>query len=118
MHIGFVAKRCLNLAIGKPVYSSSRVIGDRQESAVDGLKDWRTAPVFAVDTHLHITWVAIDMGMDEVVGSVHIYNYPYGESGCFFSIESSLSNLHRTTSRVHVTIQDICIFCQGKQMLK
>jgi len=50
-------------------------------SAVDGLKDWQTAPVFvAIQGSYGSVWLSIDMGRHAKVGSVHFHNYPYSKS--------------------------------------
>lgn len=99
--IGFVAKSCLNLAIGKRVYVSKMANGSSEQSAVDGLKDWHTAPMFAAyKTKIGETWVAIDMGHRTNVGSVHFHNYPHGKSGCVITL--SPYYLHSSSTRDYV----------------
>ncbi|KAI0220799.1 hypothetical protein LSAT2_027728 [Lamellibrachia satsuma] len=67
------SKRCLNLALGKQVTTNAR--GGPVEMAVDGWKDAYFTKSLCLEVNGENTWMSIDMGQEETIGFVHIYNH-------------------------------------------
>ena len=66
-------KTCRNLALGKSMIPDTQ----RTLLTIDGLKDSLTAKPVIIPAR--VPWLAIDLGSEETVAYVHIYNHPIGK---------------------------------------
>jgi len=67
-------KTCRNLALGKSMIPDTQ----RTLLTIDGLKDSLTAKPVIIPSSSE-PWLAIDLGSEETVAYVHIYNHPIGK---------------------------------------